>query len=184
MLFSICIFLRCDVCQELLPILKQISVFFLAVLCLPCYAEAFSSCDKWGPLSSCSAWASHWGDFSHCGAQALWCKGSVVVAMGPNCPTVVRPQLPDQESDLCPLHCKMDSTTGPPGKSCFLLLNFKNSLYVFLVQVLYQILVLQVYFFQSGLSFCSLNSVFTEQIYLILMKANLSVLWIGFWCCI
>ena len=34
----------------------------------------FSSCGKWGLLSSCSAWASHCGGFSCCGAQALGCK--------------------------------------------------------------------------------------------------------------
>ena len=36
---------------------------------------AFSSCGKWGLLSSCSVWASHCSDFSCCGAQALECVG-------------------------------------------------------------------------------------------------------------
>ena len=34
-----------------------------------------SRCAKWGPLSSCSAWASHCSGFSYCGEQALGCSG-------------------------------------------------------------------------------------------------------------
>ena len=43
------------------------SPFFLALaaLGLRCYAQAFSS-GEWGPLSSCSAQASHCGGFSCC----------------------------------------------------------------------------------------------------------------------
>ena len=37
---------------------------FLAALGLHCCAWAFSSCSKWGLLSSCSAQASHCGSFS------------------------------------------------------------------------------------------------------------------------
>ena len=36
-------------------------------------ARAFSSCGKWGLLSSCGAWASHCGGFSGCGARFLGC---------------------------------------------------------------------------------------------------------------
>ena len=45
----------------------------LAVLGLRCCAQAFSSC---------SAWASHCGGFSCCGAQTLGAQSSVVVACG------------------------------------------------------------------------------------------------------
>ena len=39
---------------------------FMAMLGLCCCTWSFSSCD---------AWDSHWGDFSCCRAQALWCAG-------------------------------------------------------------------------------------------------------------
>ena len=41
------------------------------MLGLCCCTWAFSSCDEQGLLSSCSAWASHCGGFSCCGARAL-----------------------------------------------------------------------------------------------------------------
>ena len=50
---------------------------FLAVLGLCCCAQAFSSC---GTTLHCGARASHCGDFSCCGAQALGVWASVVVA--------------------------------------------------------------------------------------------------------
>ena len=40
----------------------------------------FSSCGKWGLLSSFSTWASHCSSFSCCGAQALGNAGSVALA--------------------------------------------------------------------------------------------------------
>ena len=57
---------------------------FLAALGLHCCTSfcfvlfcfvLFSSYSKQGLLSSCSAWASHYGGFSCCGAQALECMG-------------------------------------------------------------------------------------------------------------
>ena len=45
----------------------------MAVLGLRCRAQAFFSC---------SAWASHCGGFSCCGARALGGQASVVVALG------------------------------------------------------------------------------------------------------
>ena len=44
---------------------------FLAALGLRCYARAFSSSGERGLLFHCSAWASHCGGFSCCGARAL-----------------------------------------------------------------------------------------------------------------
>ena len=44
---------------------------FLAVLGLCCCVGFSSSCSDQGPLSSCSARASHWRDFSCCRALAL-----------------------------------------------------------------------------------------------------------------
>ena len=41
---------------------------------------SFSSCSKWGLLSSCGAWVSHCNDFSHCWAQAAGAQASVVAA--------------------------------------------------------------------------------------------------------
>ena len=43
--------------------------YFLAVLGLCCFAQAFSSCSEWGATLRCHAWASHYGGFSSCGAQ-------------------------------------------------------------------------------------------------------------------
>ena len=81
--------------------------FSLAVLALRCYAQAFSSCGKWGPLSSCAVPASRCGDFSRCGAQALGCEGSVVAVHGLNGLAACGSFL-DQESNLCPLHWQAD----------------------------------------------------------------------------
>ena len=61
---------------------KKIYLFILGVLGLHCCTQAFSSCRERGLLSSCSAWASHRGGFSCCGAQALDTQASVVAAQG------------------------------------------------------------------------------------------------------
>ena len=47
-----------------------------------CCKQAFSSCAKWGLLSSRSAQVSHFGLFSDCRAQALGTQASVVAAPG------------------------------------------------------------------------------------------------------
>ena len=54
---------------------------FSATLGLHCCMQAFSSCSKWGLLSSCCAQASHCGGFSCCRAQALGVMGSVAVVL-------------------------------------------------------------------------------------------------------
>ena len=56
------------------------SCLLLAVLGLPCCVLAFSSCSKWGLLSSGGVWASHCGGFSCCEAQALGTQASVAAA--------------------------------------------------------------------------------------------------------
>ena len=45
--------------------------WFLAALGIPCYAQAFSSCGRWGLLSGWHAQASHCFGFPCCRAQAL-----------------------------------------------------------------------------------------------------------------
>ena len=55
-------------------------MYVLAVLGLCCCMKAFSSCAKWGLLSSCGAQTSHCGGFSSCRAQARGSPASVVVA--------------------------------------------------------------------------------------------------------
>ena len=52
----------------------RIFFIFLAVLGLCCCDRAFSSCGKWGLLSSCSVQAPQHSGFSRCGVQAseLW----------------------------------------------------------------------------------------------------------------
>ena len=50
-----------------------LSFFFLSFVCAvsSLLLGLFSSCIRWGPLSSRGAWASHCGDFSCCRAWAL-----------------------------------------------------------------------------------------------------------------
>ena len=61
-----------------------------------------------GATLRCSAWASHCSGFSCCGAWALGARASVVVAHGLSC-SVACGILPDQGSNLCPLHWQADS---------------------------------------------------------------------------
>ena len=96
---------------------KKRFCLFLAVLGLRCCTWAFSSCDEQGLLSSCSAWASHCGGFSCCGARAL---GHAVVS---GCGTWA--QLPHGIWDLArpgvePVSLALADGfffTVPPGKS-------------------------------------------------------------------
>ena len=53
---------------------------FLVVLGLCCCAWAFSSCGKWGLLSSDSVKASHCSGFSYCKAQELGVQALLVAA--------------------------------------------------------------------------------------------------------
>ena len=57
---------------------------FLAVLCLHCCVQAFSSCGEGGYSSlRCGARASHCSGYSCCRAWALGMQASVVAARGP-----------------------------------------------------------------------------------------------------
>ena len=80
---------------------------FLAALGLCYCAKSFSSCGKQRLLSCCSIWASHSGGCFCCGAWALMCRGSGVVAHGPVC-SVAYGILLDHRWDLCPLHRQAD----------------------------------------------------------------------------
>ena len=100
-------------------------VLFLAMLGLCCCAGFFSSCGKWGLLSSCCAWASHRGGFSCCGVQAaghmgfsscssqasergLWSCGAWAWLL---CSVWI---FPDQGQNPCLLHWQ--ETCEPPKK--------------------------------------------------------------------
>ena len=74
-----------------------------------------SGCGQRGLYSSCSAYAASCGGFSCCRAQALECAGLIAVAHGLSCPEACETFL-DKGLNPCPLHCAVDSTTGPPGK--------------------------------------------------------------------
>ena len=52
--------------------------FWLRWVC--CCVRAFSTCSRWGLLSSCGTWASHHGGFSYCRTQVLGAWASVVAA--------------------------------------------------------------------------------------------------------
>ena len=63
--------------------------FFFAVLSRRCCLDFFSSCGKWGMLSSCGVWACHCSGFSLQSSgsrmhrlQQLWQVDSVVTAPG------------------------------------------------------------------------------------------------------
>ena len=58
-----------------------------AELCLLAVCGLFSSCSKWGLLSSCGVQTSYCGGFS-CGAQSLGCKK---VKVSQSCPTLCNP---------------------------------------------------------------------------------------------
>ena len=85
-------------------------LFIFGTWALLCWPRAFSGCCDWGPLSSC-------GGFSCCWAWAPECRGSVVVAPGPQAPAgrtlVPRPGL----ESVSPVLADGFVTTGPPGKS-------------------------------------------------------------------
>ena len=85
---------------------------------LPWVFVAFSSCSEQGPLSSCSAWASHWGGFSCCGAWSLGAWASVVVAPGLNLPHSIwnppRPQIKPVSPAFASGFLTMDHQ-GSPG---------------------------------------------------------------------
>ena len=93
---------------------------FLAVLRLHFCTQAFSSCGKWGLLSSCSVQASHCIAFSlwcfSCSrAQALGTLASVAVAHSLSCSTVWALPRPGTEPVSTALQGRF-LNTGPPSK--------------------------------------------------------------------
>ena len=73
----------------------------LAALCLCRCVRTFSSCSERGPLSSCSAWASHCSGFSCCRVWTLGRSDSVVLVHWLGC-FMVCGVFPNQESNPCP----------------------------------------------------------------------------------
>ena len=98
-------------------IFQMLFIHLLAVLGFRCCARAFSSLGKQGLPSSCGAWASHCGDLSSCGAQALECSGSVVAASGLSCLMAcgILIARPGTEPVSHPLEGRF-LKSGPPGK--------------------------------------------------------------------
>ena len=103
-------------CISLVPLLQFMNQYFkflfifLAVLGLHCCPWAFSSCVEWGLCSSFSAWASHCGGFSCCGAGAQWLCWTGLLAPWHVESSWTRGQSPALAGGLL--------TTGPPGESC------------------------------------------------------------------
>ena len=83
----------------------------------------FSSCGKWRLLSSCGAWAPHWGGFSCCGAQTREHRLNSV-AHELTC-SVACGAFPDQGSNPCLLHWQVDSLPLSHQGSLCLFLNVK-----------------------------------------------------------
>ena len=85
------------------------------------FAQAFSNCCKWGLLSSCSAWASHFSGFSCFRAQALGAWLSVVAAFGlSSCTGLVAPRRVESSWTRDQTHAPIIGrflSTVPPGKS-------------------------------------------------------------------
>ena len=119
-----------------------LSIYFLAVLGLQCCAWSFLNCCEQGLLCICRTQASHYSGFSCCRAQALRHSGfgscglqfpehrlSQFVVQGLSCP-VAGGILPDQGSNLCPLHRQTDSLPlDYLGSPAFLILKISNNLY-------------------------------------------------------
>ena len=110
------------------PHFKKIYIFGSAGSSL--LRRLFSSCGKWGLLSSCGERASHWGGFSGCRAWALGTQASVVVAhwlqsSGSIHSCGTQTQLPHSmwnflEPGIKPVSPALAGeflTIGPPGKS-------------------------------------------------------------------
>ena len=86
------------------------------VLGLCCCAQVFSSCSRWGLLSSCAAGASCYSTCSYCGAhpgRAGFPRGSMRVQRLCHTGLVGCPAacgiFPDQGLNLCSLHWQADS---------------------------------------------------------------------------
>ena len=71
-----------EVCGPLLRVRAFLNIYFLSELGLCCCARAFSDFGEQCLLSSCSAWASHCGEFACGSAQALGAQASVGAARG------------------------------------------------------------------------------------------------------
>ena len=97
-----------------LSVESHLKIFFIEVgLC--CCTWAFSSCSKWGLVSSCSVWASSCSGFSCYRAWALECSGSVIVIQGLTCPVaceIFQTRVQTMYSALLGGFL----TSGPPGK--------------------------------------------------------------------
>ena len=87
---------------------------FLAALGLHCFAQDFSGWGEQSLPSNCDAWPSHCGGFSCRGTRApeLWLTGLVASVW-----TLCRPGV----ETVSPALAGGFLTTGPPGKSPFLL---------------------------------------------------------------
>ena len=96
---------------------------FLAVLGLCCCVRAFSSCSRWGLLSSCSERSSHDSGFSWCRAEALGCVSFSICGaqaqqlehsglVAHNMWDLPRPR----SEPVSPALASGFLTTGPPGK--------------------------------------------------------------------
>ena len=77
-----------------------------------------------GATLGCGVRASHCGGFSCCGAQALQCTGSVVVAHGLSCSVACGIFLDQGSNPVSPALAGGFLTTEPSGKPCPVLLNF------------------------------------------------------------
>ena len=110
-------------CTILHSHLQSVRITFFFQLCWVFIAACrlFSSCSEWWLLSSCSAQASHCSGFSCCGAQALGCMGSVVVAHGLSC-SVVCGIFQDQGSNSCLIYWRWILHQGSPGLQFFIFL--------------------------------------------------------------
>ena len=80
--------------------------FFFTLLGLHRFAPAFSSCSAQASPCTASPVVEH--RLEACRLQYLQHAGSAIVVHRPRCSTACG-IFPDQESNLCPLHCQADS---------------------------------------------------------------------------
>ena len=76
----------------------------------------FSSCGKWGLLSSCSAWGSHFSGFSSWGAQALGTQTQQLWHTGFSCSEACGIFSKSEIKPMFPTLVARFITVRPPGK--------------------------------------------------------------------
>ena len=101
-------FVHLDVWLFQHPFFKKNYLFIFSCVGSSLLCAGFLQLRQAGATVCSGARVSHWGGFFCCGARALAAQASVVMAHGLSCSAACG-ILPDQGSNLCPLHWQADS---------------------------------------------------------------------------